>query len=109
MSNKNVINLNELEYSNHSLGESFDAECAQVANRLNAKKLGYRVTRLPPGKRAWPLHAQYANKEMFFILNGSGSVRIGKNTYPIKQGDFISAPANPQEPHQIINTSSALL
>ena len=109
MSKPNIINLNELEYVPHSHGENFQAECAPVANQLNASKLGYRVTRVPPGKRAWPLHAHYVNEEMFFILEGSGSVKIGDALHPITKGDFISAPAKPELPHQIINTSNATL
>lgn len=109
MSNSHIINLKDLEFSKHSHGENFEAETAPVANQINAKQLGYRVTRLPPRKRAWPLHAHYVNEEMFFVLSGSGTVRIGEGSYPISEGDFISAPANPEEPHQIINTSDSTL
>jgi len=109
MNKKRILNIEDLEYSSHSHGESFEAEFAPVANNLNAKKLGYRVTRVPAGKRAWPLHAHYVNEEMFFVLSGNGSVKIGKEIYPIKEGDFISAPPNPEEPHQIINDSGSSL
>lgn len=105
MSNPRILNLDDLEYTKQTHGENFEAEFAPVANRLNATKLGYRVTRVPPGKRAWPLHAHYVNEEMFFVLDGNGTVRIGDDSFPIKQGDFIAAPPSPEEPHQIINTS----
>jgi len=109
MSNLRILNLENLEYSKQKHGKNFEAEFAPVANRLNAKKLGYRVTRVPAGKRAWPLHAHYVNEEMFFVLSGSGTVRIGEESYPIKKGDFIAAPPNPEEPHQIINSSDSTL
>lgn len=109
MSDSRIVNLGDLEFSRRSQGENFEAETAPVANRLNAQKLGYRVTRVPPGKRAWPLHAHYVNEELFFVLDGKGSVRLGNETYPIRQGDFIAAPANPDQPHQIINTSDDTL
>ncbi len=109
MSNNQIINLDQLEFSLHSHGESFQAEIAPVANNLKTDKLGYRVTRVPPGKSAWPLHAHYANEEMFFVLSGSGSVKIGSAVHKIRVGDFISAPPNPEEPHQIINSSDSTL
>ncbi len=109
MSNDRIINIDELQFKRQTHGESFDAEFGMVANKLNASKLGYRVTRVPAGKRAWPLHAHYVNEEMFFVLSGAGEVRIGDETYPIKQGDFISAPPSPEEPHQINNNSNATL
>jgi len=105
MSNLRIINLDDLEYTKQTHGKNFEAEFGLVANRLIAEKLGYRVTRVPPGKRAWPLHAHYVNEEMFFVLEGSGSLIIGDASFPIKNGDFISAPPSPEEPHQIINSS----
>lgn len=109
MSNNRILNLKDLSFTRQTHGENFDAEFATVANELNANKLGYRVTRVPPGKRAWPLHAHYVNEEMFFILSGSGTVRFGEDTFPVSEGDFISAPPMPEEPHQIINDSDATL
>ncbi|AOE50319.1 cupin domain-containing protein [Kangiella sediminilitoris] len=109
MSNSHIINLKDLEFSKHSHGDNFEAETAPVANNIGAKQLGYRVTRVPPGKRAWPLHAHYVNEEMFFVLSGHGTVRLGEDSYPINEGDFISAPANPDKAHQIINTSDSTL
>lgn len=102
----NILNLDQLEFTQQSHGERFEAGMAAVANRMNAEKLGYRIAKLPPGKRAWPLHAHYVNEEMFFVIQGEGSVRFGAEAYPIRAGDFISAPANPDLPHQIINDSN---
>lgn len=109
MSKNRILNLDQLEFSSHSHGDSFEADFAPVANRLTAEKLGYRVTRVPPGKRAWPLHAHYVNEELFFVLSGTGSVKIGTEVHEIREGDFISAPPSPEEPHQIINDSDSML
>ena len=44
---------------------------------------------------------------MFFILQGSGEVRIGEARYPIRVGDFIACPAGGKETaHQLINTGT---
>ena len=39
--------------------------------------LHYNLTAVPPGKRAFPFHNHRVNEEMFFILEGTGEVRIG--------------------------------
>jgi len=81
-----------------------------VGMTLGSQKLGYNVTVVPAGKRAFPLHNHHVNEEMFFILEGSGEVRIGAETFPIKKGDFICCPPGGKElAHQIINTSNAEL
>jgi len=90
--------------------ERFDARSGQIAARLGASKLGYNVTAVPPGRRAFPLHNHRVNEEMFFILAGSGSVRIGAETFPIRSGDVIACPPGGAETaHQIINTGTTEL
>lgn len=87
--------------------ERFEAKTGVIGARLGARKLGYNITAVPPGKRAWPFHNHPAKEEMFFVLQGSGEVRIGERRYPIRTGDIIACPAGGRETaHQIINTGS---
>ena len=90
--------------------ERYDARMGQVAPLLGAVKLGYNITAVPPGKRAFPFHNHRVNEEMFFILEGEGEVRIGDAVHPIRRGDIIACPAGgPEFAHQIRNTGSAEL
>jgi uncharacterized cupin superfamily protein len=87
--------------------ERFEARFGQVGMAVGAQKLGYNVTAVPPGKRAFPFHSHRVNEEMFFVLEGEGEVRIGESRHPIKKGDFIACPpGGPETAHQIINTGS---
>ena len=104
---KPLINIDELEFVDFGKGDKFNAARADVAGKLGAKKLGYGIVRLKPGKRAWPYHAHYVVEEMFYVLEGEGTLRHADDEYPIRQGDFICSPADPEQPHQIINTSDA--
>lgn len=108
MSNR-VINLDQLEFLEFGNGEKFSSERAHVGSRIGAKKLGYAVVNLAPGKRAWPYHSHQVAEEMFYVISGNGVLRHADEEYPIRAGDFICSPADPQQPHQIINTSDALL
>ena len=79
----------------------------QLATRLGAQKLGYNITAVPPGKAAFPFHCHRVNEEMFFVLQGSGEVRIGGERHPIRTGDVIACPpGGPEAAHQIHNTGS---
>ncbi len=87
--------------------ERFDARMGVIGPRIGAQKLGYNITAVPPGKRAFPLHNHRVNEEMFFVLQGTGEVRIGESTYPIRSGDVIACPPGGKETaHQIINTGT---
>jgi uncharacterized cupin superfamily protein len=88
-------------------GERYDAKMGFIGRQVGAKKLGYNVTAVPPGKRAFPFHNHQVNEEMFFVLAGSGEVRIGAETFPIRKGDIIACPAGGHATaHQIVNTGS---
>ena len=106
---KPIINIDELEYASFGKGEKFRADRAPVSPKIGAEKLGYAVIRLEPGKRAWPYHAHHAIEEMFFIISGEGTLRHAGEEYPIRAGDFVCSPADPAQPHQIVNTSKEQL
>ena len=90
--------------------QRFDARVGQIGRQIGAKKLGYNLTAVPPGKRAYPFHNHRSNEEMFYILEGRGEVRIGAETFPIRAGDFIACPpGGPELAHQIVNTGTAEL
>jgi len=102
---KPIINIDELEFNSFGKGEKFQADRAPVSPQIGARKLGYAVIRLEPGKRAWPYHSHHVVEEMFYILSGTGTLRHAGEEYPVRAGDFICSPADPQQPHQIVNSS----
>lgn len=88
----------------------YEAQMGFISGPAGARKLGYNLTSLPPGKRGFPFHNHHFNDEMFFILSGAGEVRIGPKTYPLRPGDILSCPAGgPETAHQIVNTGAEAL
>ncbi len=86
---------------------NYDIRWGEIASRIGARKLGYNLTVVAPGKRNCPFHNHHFEEEMFFILEGEGEVRFGDKRYPIKPGDIIACPVGgPEVAHQIINTGS---
>jgi uncharacterized cupin superfamily protein len=115
---RNIVNLSELELQPRppqfaptgAAAERYDARIAFIGARIGAKKLGYNLTAVPPGKRAFPFHSHRVQEEMFFVLEGTGEVRIGAERFPIRAGDVIACPTGgPETAHQIINTGSTEL
>lgn len=93
-----------------SAAQKYEAKMGPIAPLIGAQKLGYNITSVPPGKRAFPFHNHRVNEEMFLILEGSGEVRIGKETYPVQAFDIIACPPGDKTTaHQIINTGTSEL
>lgn len=104
-----IMNLENATWIQREHGDSYAAEIAPVGAQLESRKIGFNVTVIPPGKKAFPYHAHRGNEEMFFILEGEGSVRINGETHRIRKGDFISLPPGRDSAHQIVNDSQAPL
>lgn len=85
--------------------QRYDARMGMVSPQLGARLLGYNITAVPPGMRAFPLHNHRVNEEMFFVLEGSGQLRIGDATHAVRAGDIIACPTGGAETaHQLVNT-----
>ena len=105
-----VVNIDELKLEHFDKGEQFASDAARIGPLLGAKDLGYSYDVVPPGKRSCPFHSHYGEEEMFFIVRGSGLLRFGAETRPIRAGDFICCPTGgPDTAHQIVNDSDAEL
>jgi uncharacterized cupin superfamily protein len=112
---KPIINTTDVELEprpftripSGAAAERYEAKMGFISPRIGAQKLGYNITAVPAGKRAFPYHNHRVNEEMFFVLQGTGEVRIGESTYPIRAGDVIACPPGGRETaHQIINTGT---
>ncbi len=105
MTNKPIININELEMMDFGQGEKFSARLGEVAIPIGLTRIGCMLTEVLPGKTAFPFHNHHNIDEMFVILEGEGEYRFGEETHKIKQGDVLAAPAGgPEVAHQILNT-----
>ena len=104
-----ILNIDQLSYDRPSKhGERFDATIAAIGPSIGACKLGYNVTRVAPGKRAFPFHSHHINEELFFVLEGQGLLRYGAAEHPVRKGDFIACPPGGAElAHQLVNTGTA--
>lgn len=109
-----IINLDELDYvrwdtrftrAQQPPHDRYGADVAAIGAKIGARKLGYNVTVIDPGKAAYPAHAHRINEEMFLVLEGQGEMRIGEARHAVRQGDVIACPpGGPETAHQLKNT-----
>ncbi|MGH8110331.1 MAG: cupin domain-containing protein [Rhodanobacteraceae bacterium] len=113
-----ILNLADIELRPESAERAptgpnavqYDIRWGEIASRIGARKLGYNLTVVAPGKRNCPFHSHHAEEEMFFVLEGSGELRYGDRRYPLRRGDVIACPTGgPETAHQIINTGDVEL
>jgi uncharacterized cupin superfamily protein len=100
-----VMNIADVPMVERGNAKKFAVKWARVGPLLGLESLGCAVHVVPPGKRAFPFHRHHVMDELFFIVSGSGEYRFGDETFPLRAGDLVSAPAGGKA-HQIINTGS---
>lgn len=104
---KPVINLDELTLEPEPENGPFQQTYGIISSKIGAKKLGYNLTIVPPGKRACPFHNHHNNEEMFFVIDGEGILRFGDSEFPLRKHDVIACPPGKRDvAHQLINTGS---
>ncbi len=105
MSKRPIMNIDELDYMDWGDGGKFEAKLGSLSRSLGARKLGFNVTIIPPGKAAFPYHLHHTIEEMFFILEGEGTLRYNDTDYPLREGDVVSCVVGTETGRQIRNTS----
>lgn len=113
-----VINLSDVELQpfparmqpSGETAEKYDARLGMIAPLVGARRLGFNITAVAPGKRAFPMHNHRVNEELFFVLEGSGQIRVGAVVYDLRPGDVVCCPPGGAETaHQIVNTGDVEL
>ena len=107
---KPYVNLDEVEFDDIEECGRYTSRRAMFSAKIGARKLGYNLTEVPPGKSQCPFHSHRSEEEMFLILDGSGELRFGDQTYKIRKHDVIACPTGgPSTAHQIVNTGATPL
>ena len=104
---KPVINITDVPLRHNGHGEKFAAEIGSFGRAIGSTGIGCMLHVVPPGKRAFPYHNHHGMHELFLVLEGEGEYRFGKETYPVRAGDVLAAPAGGAETaHQLVNTGA---
>jgi uncharacterized cupin superfamily protein len=107
---KPILNIEEVAFDDIEENGLYTSRRGQISDHIGAKKLGYNLTVLPPGKAQCPFHNHHGEEEMFFIIEGEGELRFGAERYPIRKHDVIACPpGGPEVAHQIINTGATTM
>jgi uncharacterized cupin superfamily protein len=110
MSANPVINIADVTLRDTGNGKGFAAKVGSFARQIGSTGIGVMLHVVEPGKKAFPYHVHHQIHELFVILEGEGTYRFGKESYPIKAGDVCAAPTGgPDNAHQIINSGKTVL
>ncbi|HEV2262283.1 MAG TPA: cupin domain-containing protein [Candidatus Rubrimentiphilum sp.] len=101
----NRINADEIEYTVREGPSEFRADDGEVGLLIGARKLGYRLAKIPPAKAWCPLHWHVEAEEFFYVIAGRPTIRTLRGNIQCRAGDFIAFPTGERGAHQVRNDS----
>ena len=105
-----IVNIADLDMKASRHGSRFADKAGRIGAVIGMQALGAQYIVVPPGKTGFPFHSHRNNEEMFIILEGEGTFRKGRDRWPVRAGDVISAVAgDASTAHQLINSGTVEL
>jgi uncharacterized cupin superfamily protein len=91
-----------------SRGERFGLRFRQLGEFGGGSHVGVCLEELAPGKQACPAHYHMLEEEHLYVLEGSLTLLLGDERYPMTAGDFVCFPAGQEAGHALINEGDAV-
>jgi uncharacterized cupin superfamily protein len=79
---------------------------ASLGHKLGLTRIGIHHVRLLPGRRTSYPHAESAEEEFVFVVEGRPDVWIDGVRHPLKPGDSVAFPARTGICHAILNNTA---
>lgn len=99
----NVVALSTLDR-----GRFPQLEFRALGRAAGAQKAGLNHVTLPPGAEGAPLHCHALEEELFYILHGAGTLRLGDDEHPLRGGDIVARPPGTGVAHQLVAGDAGL-
>ncbi len=103
-----VVNVEEIAPVEEGRG-GFGSRRRRLGPEAGGLALGCTHMELPPGKTGFPFHFHSAFEEAIYVLEGTGTLRVGAEKIELRAGDYVGLPAGPACAHALTNTGSAPL
>jgi uncharacterized cupin superfamily protein len=103
-----VVNIDEIQPDEQQQG-GFGFRRRRLGPAAGARAMGCSHFEVAPGKTAFPYHFHSAFEEALFIIEGTGTLRIGSERVPVRSGDYVALPPGPDAAHALTNTGTTPL
>ena len=87
-----IASLDAPQFDDVEQNGPFTSRRARFNRSIGARKLGYNRTMVPAGKAQCPFHSHHGEEEMFLIVEGTGTLRFGWETCPLRPRDVVARP-----------------
>jgi uncharacterized cupin superfamily protein len=101
----NILNLENLRFERDDPKFNYEIDPRALSANMGAKKLGWNVSRIPPGEFSCPYHFHHSEEELFLVISGKAMLRQANQFREVARGDLIFFGTSPEGAHQFYNHS----
>ena len=103
----NRIHAGDVEWTPLRDRDGYHCDSREIDALIGARRLGYRLIRLPPGQSSCPFHLHHKTEGLFVVTEGECTLRTDRGEWSVTAGDYIAFPPGPTGVHKFSNNSSA--
>lgn len=89
----------------HPLDDNAEAVLTPISRIAQLERAGVNLVRVPPGRRAFPVHRHHVEEEWVYVLAGIAEVRLDDLRHRLGPGAFVAFP--PGGPAHAVENASA--
>lgn len=97
---KSILNESDCAAQIRDQGR-FKSTVRWVAAAAGATRTGMTLINIEPGALSAPRHWHLRSEELFLVTAGSGTLRVGEESFALAEGEFFFRPAATGKAHQI--------
>jgi uncharacterized cupin superfamily protein len=83
-------------------GETFGVS-TRIGEHAGLRRIGVNLDVVRPGERSTKFHWHHEEEEGFLVLEGTGVLQVGDESFRVRPGDFFAKSEGPERPHQFVN------
>lgn len=76
----------------HPLDDGAEAMLTPLSRITRLERAGVNLVRIPPGRRAFPVHRHNAEEEWVYVISGTAEVRLDDERHRLGAGGFVAFP-----------------
>lgn len=76
----------------HPLDDGAEVFLAPLSRVAGLERAGVNLVRVPPGRRAFPLHRHHVEEEWVYVVSGTAEVRLDADRHRLGPGGFVVFP-----------------
>lgn len=104
-----VVHEDDIDRRTTSAGTRFASTSRRLGAAAGGRGLQCTLYEVEPGKTAFPFHAHMGIEEGLYVLEGTGTLRLGHERHEVRPGSYAAFPVGEEHAHQLINTGDGPL